>query len=99
METRSTGWFGSVTNVARHAGAAQVDVLIERDNDRVKVMIEDNGCGFRPEAVPSAGNHVGLLGLRERAEALGGSLTIESSPGAGTTIVVEVASGAPRTHR
>ncbi|MEO8504679.1 MAG: ATP-binding protein [Acidobacteriota bacterium] len=89
----------AMTNVARHAHATQVDVLVERDGDRVKVMIEDDGCGFRPEAVPSAGDHVGLLGLRERAEALGGSLTIESAPGAGTTIVVEVASGDSRPHR
>ena len=52
-------------------------------------MVEDDGVGFTP-AVPARGDHLGLIGIRERAEALGGTLTIESAPGAGTTIAVEV---------
>ncbi len=79
----------SITNVARHAKATRIDVLAEHRGDSVMVMIEDDGVGFEPERV-EPGRHFGLVGLRERAEALGGTLTIESAPGKGTTIVVEV---------
>lgn len=79
----------AMTNVVRHAHATRVDVLAERRNGRVMVMIEDDGVGFDPENV-ERGEDFGLLGLRERADALGGTLTLESAPGAGTTVVVEV---------
>jgi PAS domain S-box-containing protein len=81
----------ALTNVVRHARATRVDVLVEHRGDRVFVMVEDNGVGFDLEQARQ-GDHFGLLGLRERAEALGGTLTVESSPGAGTTVVAEVAS-------
>ncbi len=81
----------AMTNVVRHARATRVDVLVERRGDRVMVMVEDDGVGFEPDGV-ERGDHLGLLGLRERAEALGGTLTLESAPGAGTTVVVEVSS-------
>jgi PAS domain S-box-containing protein len=88
----------AMTNVVRHARASRVDVLAECRGDRVVVMVEDDGVGFDPEQV-QRGEHVGLLGLRERAEALGGTLTVESAPGAGTTIVVEVSNVDPNPHR
>lgn len=88
----------AMTNVARHANATRVDILLEHRGDRVMAMIEDDGVGFDPLTV-QRGDHFGLLGLRERAEALGGSLVLESSPGAGTTIVVEVASADPHPDR
>ncbi len=88
----------AMTNVVRHARATQVDVLAERRGDRVIVMVEDDGVGFDPDQ-DQRGDHCGLLGLRERAEGLGGSLTVESAPGAGTTIVVEVASADPHPDR
>jgi signal transduction histidine kinase len=88
----------AMTNVVRHARATRVDVLVEHRGDRVMVMIEDDGVGFEPEQV-QRGDHFGLLGLQERAEALGGTLTIESAPGDGTTIVVEVASVDPHLDR
>ncbi len=81
----------AITNVVRHAQATRIDVLTERRGDRVIVMVEDDGVGFEPDLV-QRGNHFGLLGLRERAESLGGALTVESAPGAGTTVVVEVPS-------
>ncbi len=88
----------AITNVARHSRATRVDVLLERRDGRVKVMVEDNGVGFEPDRI-QPGEHFGLLGLRERAEALGGTMTIESAPGAGTTIVVEVSSADPNLDR
>ncbi len=88
----------AITNVARHSRATQVDVLLERRDGRVKVMVEDNGIGFEPDRVRRA-EHYGLLGLRERAEALGGTMTVESAPGAGATVVVEVSSADPDLDR
>jgi signal transduction histidine kinase len=88
----------AMTNVVRHARATRVDVLAEQRGDRVMVMIEDDGVGFEPERV-QRGDHFGLLGLAERAEALGGTLTVESKPGGGTTVVVEVPSADPHPDR
>jgi PAS domain S-box-containing protein len=88
----------AMTNVVRHASATRVDLLVERRADRVLVVVEDDGVGFEPTTV-QGGDHFGLLGMRERAEALGGTLTVESSPGKGTTIVVEVPSADPDPDR
>jgi signal transduction histidine kinase len=88
----------AMTNVARHAQATRVDLLVEHRGDRVLVMVEDDGVGFVPERVQS-GDRFGLLGMRERAEALGGTLTLESAPGAGATVVVEVPSADPHPDR
>lgn len=88
----------AMTNVVRHARATRVDVLVERRGDRVIVMVEDDGVGFEPDQV-QRGDHFGLLGLKERAEALGGTLTVESAPGAGATVVVEVPSADPHPDR
>lgn len=88
----------AMTNVVRHARATRVDVLVERRGDRVVLVVEDDGVGFEPDRV-RRGEHFGLLGLRERAESLGGTLTLESAPGAGTTIVVEVPGVDPPADR
>jgi signal transduction histidine kinase len=82
----------SLTNVARHARASHVDVLVERHGDRVRVIVEDDGVGFDPEATIQS-SRMGLIGVRERAEMLGGILEIESTPGTGTTVFVEVPCG------
>lgn len=79
----------ALTNVVRHARASRVDVVLKARGDRVVVVVEDNGAGFDPAQI-GEGKHIGLLGMRERADTLGGSLTIESGPGKGTTIVAEV---------
>jgi two-component system, NarL family, sensor histidine kinase FusK len=82
----------SLTNVALHAQASHVDVLISRSETRVVAMIEDDGVGF--ELSPSVmENTLGLFGMRERVEMLGGTLTVESSPGKGTTVTAEVPCG------
>ena len=75
----------SLTNVARHANADNVSVLIERRSDEVVAIIEDDGCGFEVEG--DVGNkRLGLLGIRERAQLLGGRFVIESSEGKGTNL-------------
>lgn len=79
----------AMTNIVRHAQASRVDVLIERRADGLVTVIEDDGVGFDIQAAMRS-NRLGLLGMRERAETLGGRLLIESAPGAGTTVVVEV---------
>ncbi|MCX7682594.1 MAG: PAS domain S-box protein [Anaerolineae bacterium] len=79
----------ALTNVIRHARATRVDVLLERRNDRVIVIVEDDGVGFDVEAAKLSGR-LGLLGMQERAEMLGGWLTIESTAGVGTAVFVEI---------
>jgi PAS domain S-box-containing protein len=79
----------ALTNVARHAQASRVGVLLECRGERLVVIVEDDGLGCDPQAALQSGR-LGLLGIRERAEMLGGSLEMESSPGAGTTLFVEV---------
>ncbi|MEA3339417.1 MAG: GAF domain-containing protein [Chloroflexota bacterium] len=79
----------ALTNVARHAQATRLDVLLERRGDKIVILIEDNGVGFDTEGAIKSGR-LGLFGIRERAEMLGGALTIESAIGAGTTVLVEI---------
>ncbi len=79
----------SLTNVVLHAQATRVDVLINIRNDHIIAVIEDDGVGFTPIS-PTIGSHLGLFGMRERVEMLGGILTIESSPGSGAVVNVEV---------
>ena len=83
----------ALTNVARHAEARHVAVVLERRRDRVLAIVEDDGRGFDPERVdadPGENRGLGLFGMRERAALVGGSLTVESSAGGGTTVFVEV---------
>ncbi len=79
----------AMTNVARHAQARQVSVLIERRNADVVAVIEDDGRGFDPRQVDTR-QHLGVLGMRERAALLGGQVEIESAPGRGTSIFVRI---------
>jgi len=79
----------SLTNVVLHAQASRVDVLISQQDQHVVTIVEDNGIGFLPTS-PMFADHLGLFGMRERLEMLGGCLTIESSPGQGTTVKGEV---------
>ena len=88
----------AMTNVVRHAKATRVDIFAENRGDRIMVMVEDDGVGFDQDGLRSE-RSFGLLGMAERAEALGGKLTVESSPGVGTTIVVEVPIVHPHSDR
>ena len=83
----------ALTNASRHSGAKHVSLVAERRNGQIVLVVEDDGQGFDVEAAARSGR-LGLLGIRERAEMFGGHLVVESSPGSGTTLVVEVPSGA-----
>jgi signal transduction histidine kinase len=78
----------SLTNVVKHARAENVSIVLTRKDDRVSVVVEDDGVGFEPGR--ERGDGLGLVGMRERVGLLGGRVTIESRPGAGATFVAEV---------
>ncbi len=82
----------SLTNIALHAKAERVDVLFNYRDNQIKAIIEDDGIGFIP-SIPTVDNQLGLFGMRERVEMLGGKLTVESAPGRGTAVSVEVPVG------
>jgi two-component system, NarL family, sensor histidine kinase DevS len=78
----------SLTNIVKHARAGSVSITLGRKRNAVTVVVEDDGVGFDPARTREEG--LGLIGMRERVALVGGRLTIESRPGAGTTFVVEV---------
>jgi PAS domain S-box-containing protein len=79
----------AVTNTARHAGAAHMEVNLLYRGETVVARVFDDGAGFDLQEALQRGR-LGLVGMRERVALLGGSLTIESAPGAGTTVVAEI---------
>ena len=85
----------SLTNVHKHAGASRVDVTLTYMDDRVVIDVVDDGIGFDPaESRPAVGPQdergFGLTAMRERVEQLGGRLAVETAPGEGTAIAVEL---------
>jgi PAS domain S-box-containing protein len=83
----------ALTNTAKHAGARTASVVLQQRRDVVQAIVSDDGCGFDVETAlraPAAWTHLGLHGMRERAALLGGTVTIESTPGEGTTIYVRI---------
>jgi signal transduction histidine kinase len=79
----------ALTNVARHAGVQEVLVRLWANEVSVGAQVEDRGRGFHSKAVITAHATGGLSGMRERAQLLGGSLTVESRPGTGTMVAAE----------
>jgi signal transduction histidine kinase len=82
-----------LTNVFLHASAKRVSILLQRRADHVSLIVEDDGRGFDAAAklrAPASEGKLGLLGMQERATLAGGSAQIESSPGAGTTVLVRM---------
>ena len=77
-----------LTNVARHAGATEAVVNISKLDGSVVMSIKDNGKGFHTNGLSRGkkSKRLGLLGMRERVEMIGGSFAVESVPGQGTTI-------------
>jgi signal transduction histidine kinase len=80
----------AVNNSLRHAAAALITVRLEGDNGRVHLEVADDGSGFDPDVAEVRAKHLGLTSMEERARELGGRLRIRSSPGAGTTVTLEV---------
>ncbi|MFB7570153.1 GAF domain-containing sensor histidine kinase [Streptomyces sp. NPDC056165] len=80
-------------NALRHARADHVDVTLDRRGGGAVLRITDDGTGFDPKAVRRAGRHLGLVSMRDRASGVGGRLTVESEPGKGTAIEMEVPGG------
>ncbi|EHQ88668.1 HAMP domain-containing sensor histidine kinase [Desulfosporosinus youngiae] len=81
----------ALTNAAKYAKAQSISVLLNWRENWVTAIIEDDGVGFDPGNVTSSPSHgLGLFGMQERASLLGGSLKIESQPGAGTTVFIKI---------
>lgn len=75
----------ALNNALKHAGADRVGLLLRVTRERVELEVTDNGCGFAVDAAGKRGG-LGLRGMRERAEQLGGTLAIDSTAGAGTRV-------------
>jgi signal transduction histidine kinase len=81
----------AITNAARHARAHAIVAELCFEPGRVRLAVRDDGAGFDVDSTDYAGHgHFGLIGMRERAKRIGGRLTIESAPGAGSTVTVEL---------
>ncbi len=80
----------SLSNALRHSGARAARVTITATDDRVTAVIEDRGRGFDPGRTSADGGGLGLVGMRERAVMLGGRVTVDSGPGAGTRVRIEL---------
>ena len=101
-EERATALFRilqeTLTNVARHANATQVNVRLEQDDSHLSLEVQDNGRGVSEEQLSGNGS-LGILGMRERARLLGGDLRIAGVLGAGTTVRVWIPSTNSATRR
>jgi signal transduction histidine kinase len=81
----------AVANVLKHAGATRIAIQLRTEARKLRLRIEDNGHGFEQQDVfSSLGGHFGLIGMRERAERLGGEMHLETRPGGGTEVEVMV---------
>ncbi|MFF8788449.1 GAF domain-containing sensor histidine kinase [Streptomyces sp. NPDC015125] len=80
-------------NALRHSGAGHVEVTLTRSGQGALLRIADDGCGFDPGTVRRAGRHLGLVSMHDRASGVGGKLTVESEPGKGTAVEMEVPGG------
>jgi signal transduction histidine kinase len=77
--------------VRKHAGTGQARVRLSSEDSGLRLVIEDDGPGLPSDPAPGHdGKHLGIRAMHERAAILGGTLTIVSSPGAGTTVIAEV---------
>lgn len=80
-------------NALRHSGAASVAVTLDKRGAGAVLRVTDDGKGFDPQVIRRAGRHLGLVSMRDRASGVGGRLTVDSAPGKGTTIEMEVPGG------
>jgi len=80
-------------NALRHSGAEHVEVTLARRAGGAVLRVTDDGGGFDPHTTRRAGRHLGLVSMRDRTSGVGGTLTVQSAPGKGTTIEMEVPGG------
>ena len=90
----------ALANARQHAEANAIQILVTFQKDELRIAVRDNGHGFdfEPFAAPNEG-HFGIIGMRERAEAIGGSLSINTSPGEGTHVELSVRGRVAYKHR
>lgn len=79
----------ALSNVRKHAQASEVQVTVERGS-AWRFTVRDNGCGFRPAPPSASDTHVGMHIMRERAERIGARVQVQSEPGAGTVVQIEI---------
>jgi signal transduction histidine kinase len=84
----------ALQNSVRHSSAGEISVRLWRDDDVLKGIVEDDGVGFDPDAVDATA-HFGLQLAKERVDAGGGTLTVTSTPGCGTTVSVSLPAEGP----
>ena len=83
----------ALTNVVRHARAMRVRIAVDRTPGRLEMLVQDDGCGFDAAAAHAAaarGETLGLVGMRERVELIGGTIAVISRPGNGCSVRVRV---------
>ncbi len=82
----------SLTNIAKHAKASRVDIKIRKNGNQIRMAISDNGKSFGTEATKPGRREqrLGLLGMKERVRLVSGKFTIQSEPGNGTSVLVNV---------
>jgi len=79
----------ALNNAVRHGRPGRVSVRLHGENGTLRVHIQDDGCGFVPEAASQPGAaHYGIVGMRERIESLGGTFALDSAPGRGTGVEI-----------
>lgn len=79
----------ALTNISRHASATYIKVTLEEINDIIKLKIEDNGQGMSRQEIRGT-NNLGLIGIRERTDAIGGNFVINSQIGSGTAVIIQL---------
>jgi signal transduction histidine kinase len=77
-------------NVVKHAHVSEANIYLDYRNGELSLSVVDNGIGFDPRHLNTAGSGFGLFSIKERIEFLGGHLQINSSPGKGSNIVVSI---------
>ena len=88
----------ALNNVIKHAHTNKAYLTLRFDDERVFLQVEDQGIGFDPKSLNKSGDHMGLSGMQERVEAMGGILTVDSRPGQGTRVMVEMTSIGEEEH-
>lgn len=83
----------ALANALQHARAGRIEITLSEKDARIALCVADDGLGFELDATDRSSRRLGLTSMRERAEALGGTLAIRTAPGAGTRVCAEVTRG------